>query len=118
MTQLKDLNLVKVFKTAEFGITPKINREIALWISKYSPIILSISSTSFNKGKNNSDVLYLSIIYKLNTDEMAPERRPGNRIPDQNRNGNVQKGLWTHRTAECGRVACETSVDQTETGVA
>ena len=73
MTQLKDLNLVKVFKTAEFGITPKINREIALWISKHSPIILSISSTSFNKGKNNSDVLYLSIIYKLNTDEMAPE---------------------------------------------
>lgn len=73
MTQLKDLNLVKVFKTAELGITPKINREIALWISKYSPIILSISSTSFNKVKNNSDVLYLSIIYKLNTDEMAPE---------------------------------------------
>lgn len=73
MAQLKDLNLVKVFKTSEFGIIPKMNREIALWISKYSPVILSISSTSFNRGKNNSDVLYLSIIYKLNTDEMSPE---------------------------------------------
>lgn len=73
MTQLKDLNLVKVFKTAEFGITPRINKEIALWISKYSPIILSISSTSFNRVKNNIDVLYVSIIYKLNTDEMTPE---------------------------------------------
>lgn len=73
MTQLKDLNLVRVFKTSESCNVPQMNRKISLWISKYSPIILSISSASFYREKYNSDVLYLSIIYKLNTDEMAPE---------------------------------------------